>query len=44
MKYALNHPWKFELPILAFFVGLMQVMVVFTIEGVNYVLVLTTDS
>ena len=22
MKYALNHPWKFEWPILAFFVGL----------------------
>ena len=44
MQFALNHPWKFELPALAFFVGFMQTFVVFVIELVNYILVVGSDS
>ena len=39
MKYALNHPWKFEWPVLAFMVGGWQVFVAFWIEAINYILV-----
>ena len=44
MKYALNHPWKFDWPILAFFVGFMQALVAIAIETVNYVLLLTHST
>ena len=44
MKYALNHPWKFERARLAFFAGFAQAIVVFVIEGVNYILMLTQDQ
>ena len=44
MKYALNHPWKFERPILAFFVGWMQIFVTFAIELINYVLVVGSET
>ena len=44
MKYALNHPWKFESSGLAFFTGFMQAMTIFVLEGINYVLLLTKDS
>ena len=44
MKYALNHPWKFERPILAFTVGLWQVTVVFIVELVNFVLVVGSNT
>ena len=41
MKYALNHPWKFDGPKLAFFAGFAQVASVVVIEAVNYVMLLT---
>ena len=44
MQFAMNHPWKFELPTLAFFVGFMQVFVVLAIEFVNYVLVVGSNQ
>ena len=44
MKFALNHPWKFEHPKLAFLVGFGQALVVFVIEGVHYLLLLGNDS
>ena len=44
MKYAMNHPWKFEKPILAFFVGFMQSLVVFVIELINYVLLVGLNT
>ena len=44
MKYALNHPWKFERPYIAFLSGFMQALTVFVIECVNYILLLTKDN
>ena len=44
MKYALNHPWKFERPLLAFLAGFLQASTVFVIECVNYILLLTKDN
>ena len=44
MKYALNHSWKFEYARVAFFVGLMQTLTVFVLEGVNYILLLMKDT
>ena len=44
MKYALNHPWKFDAPGLAFFAGFAQAAVIVVIEGVNYIMLLTKTS
>ena len=44
MKFALNHPWKFEWPILAFFVGFLQTFVMFLIELINYILVVGSNT
>ena len=44
MKFALNHPWKFERPILAFFVGFCQTFTVFVIELINYILVVGSNT
>ena len=44
MKYALNHPWKFEHAKLAFLVGLGQVMVILVIESVNFILLLANET
>jgi hypothetical protein len=44
MKFALNHPWKFDNPKLAFLVGFAQALVTFVIEGVHYLLLLGNDS
>ena len=44
MKCALNHPWKFEAPILAFYVGFVQTFVVFVIELINYILLVGNNT
>ena len=44
MKFALNHPWKFERPILAFLVGFWQTFTVFVIELINYILVVGSNT
>ena len=44
MKFALNHPWKFERPVLAYFVGFTQISVVFVIELINYILVVGSNT
>ena len=44
IKYSVNHPWKFEKKIVAFFAGLSQVAVVIVIEITNFALVMTSSS
>ena len=44
IKFSINHPWKFERRMLAFFSGLSQVIVVMVIEFTNYVLVMTSNN
>ena len=44
MKYALNHPWKFDKARMAFIAGFLQVAVVFVIEIVNCVLMLASNT
>ena len=44
MKYALNHPWKFEKANLAFFAGFIQVMTIIVLELVLYILLLMKNS
>ena len=44
MKFALNHPWKFEKPVLAYFVGFWQTFVVFVVELINYILVVGSNT
>ena len=44
MKYALNHPWKFEWPILAFICGFAQILVVTVIEIITYILIVGSNT
>ena len=44
MKYALNHPWKFEKAKVAFFSGFLQASVVYVIEIVNFVVMLANNT
>ena len=44
MKFALNHPWKFESYIGAFFVGFMQAMVVISNELINLAVLNTNNT
>ena len=44
MEFALNHPWKFEAPILAYYVGFVQTFVVFMIETINYIMVVGSND
>ena len=44
MKFALNHQWKFKLPVLAFFVGLAQVLVVVMVSIISYFIIINTDD
>lgn len=44
MNYAINHPWKFERPFLAGFVGFLQTLVVFLVELVSYVILVASNS
>ena len=44
MKYALNHPWKFERSGLAFFAGFVQVVTVLALESLNYILLMTKNT
>ena len=44
MKFALNHPWKFESYMGAFFVGFMQAMVVISNELVNLAVLNTNNT
>ena len=41
MKYAVNHPWKFDRVGVAYLCGLMQATNVIIVEGVNFVALLT---
>ena len=44
MKFALNHPWKFESYIGGFFIGFMQAMVVISNEVVNLAVLNTNNT
>ena len=44
MKYALNHPWKFNNWGISFCAGLMQACQVVIVEIVNIVVILTSDK
>ena len=44
MKYSVNHPWKFESYIEAFWVGFMQTFVVLSVELVNLVVLNTNPT
>ena len=44
IKFSINHPWKFERKLLAFFTGFLQVIVILVIELTNFVLVMTSNS
>ena len=44
MNYALNHPWKFERPVLAGLIGFMQTFVVFAIELISYVILVASNT
>lgn len=44
MKYAINHPWKFKNWFTAFLSGFMQSFVIFGVETVNLVVLLTNTD
>ena len=44
MKYALNHPWKFNSWSNAFMIGFLQIVVLFGVEAVNLAILLTNQS
>ena len=44
MKYALNHPWKFNNYQVAWLCGFMQAFNVFVVESVNFAALLTNST
>ena len=44
MKYANNHPWKFRSPNSAYFVGFSQAFVVYAVEIINIMTLLTNNT
>lgn len=44
MKYAVNHPWRFDGWAQAFLVGFVQFAMVITVEFVNLVILITNDT
>ena len=44
MKYALNHPWKFDSWFDAYSVGMTQLTVLVFVEFVNLAVILTNES
>ena len=44
MKFAMNHPYKFDNYFSAFVVGFFQVMAIASIELVNFAILLTNDN
>ena len=44
IKYSVNHPWKFERKLVAFFAGFSQIVVVVVIEITNFALIMTSVS
>ena len=44
MKYAMNHPWKFNSWYSAFSVGFCQMFILTSVELVNMLFLLTNDS
>ena len=47
MKYAVNHPWKFEKNgglALAWLSGFLQATMVMTVESVNYIALITNNT
>jgi hypothetical protein len=42
MKYALNHPWRFENWKIAFLSGFLQASIIIVIEMVNFLSILSS--
>ncbi len=42
MKYALNHPWKFEAPNLAIGIGFIQITIVAFVSVISYYIIIFT--
>ena len=40
MKFSFNHPWKFDRPTLAFFIGFTQVLIAVVLEIANFLALL----
>jgi len=44
IKYSVNHPWKFSNPKMAFAAGFLQVIAMFVISGISFLVILTSGS
>ena len=44
MKYALNHPWKFNNWVNAFFIGFLQMIILVSVEAVNLGILLSNQT
>lgn len=44
MKFAVNHPWKFENYRIAFLSGFLQGIMILVVESVNYIALITNLS
>ena len=44
MKYANNHPWKFRSWKKAYLIGFCQVLMVFSVEFINLILLCENDT
>ena len=44
VKYAINHPWKFERLNTAIFAGILQILIHLVIEIVTYIVVMASNS
>ncbi len=40
MKYALNHPWKFQSPNLAMSIGLVQITIVAIVSIISFYIII----
>ena len=44
IKYSVNHPWKFSNPKMAFAAGFLQVIAMFIVSTINYLVIMTSES
>ena len=44
MKFALNHKHRFDLPLFAYFISLSLLVIMLTIEAVNFLMILQTND
>ena len=44
IKYSVNHPWKFKNEEIAFLAGFLQVVVMFIITFINYIVIYVSGN